>query len=149
MKTKLLYLIFGFFIAFNGNAQDSLSKKRTIIREIPVYREVDVMASYRGGYEVLLKRIEAATKNCKTGSFKGKEATIVIDVLITDKGKVAKIEFVKSPTSLCNDAIKSTIENATQWIPGRIDNKPVNSYLQLTVNLSNAHNSNSNAINRL
>ena len=47
MKTKLLYLIFGLFIAFNGNAQDSLSKKRTVIREIPVYREVDVMASYR------------------------------------------------------------------------------------------------------
>ncbi|WLD23046.1 hypothetical protein NU10_10030 [Flavobacterium dauae] len=149
MKTKLLYLIFGLFVAFNTNAQDSLSNKRTIIREIPVYRDVDVMATYRGGYEVILKQIETATKNCRRGSFKGKDAVIVIDVLITDKGKIAKIEFVKSPTDLCNDAIKSTIENATQWIPGRINNKPVNSYLQLTVNLKNTRNSNSNAINRL
>ena len=72
------------------------------------------MASYRGGYEVILKQIENATKNCKRGSFRGENTTIVIDVLITDKGKVAKVDFVKADVTLCNDAIQSAIKEATR-----------------------------------
>ncbi len=150
MKTKLTYLFFALFLSVTVNAQSAEENKKVTVREIPVYRDVDVMATYRGGYEVVLKQIETATKNCKRGSFKGKDANIIIDVLITDKGKVAKVEFVKAEVSLCNDDIRSAIEKTTQWIPARINNKPVNSYLQLTVNLSNGNDSrNMNVVNRL
>lgn len=149
MKTKIFYVLFCTFFTLFAQAQQSI-KKDTIFREIPVYRDVDVMATYRGGYTVILKQIEDATKNCKRGSFKGKDSTIIIDVLITDKGKVAKVEFVKADVTLCNDDIQKAIESGTQWVPGRIENKPVNSYLQLTVNLSNGRDSrNMNVVNRL
>jgi len=148
MKTKIAYLFFVLF-SVTLNAQTATPVKKVTIREIPVYRDVDVMATYRGGYAVILKQIEDATKNCKRGSFKGKDTTIIIDVLITDKGKVAKVEFVKADVTLCNDDIQKAIEKATQWIPGRIDNKPVNSYLQLTVNLTRGNNSDNNVIRRL
>lgn len=149
MKTKIFYVLFCTFFTLFAQAQQSI-KKDTIFREIPVYRDVDVMATYRGGYTVILKQIEDATKNCKRGSFKGKDTTIIIDVLITDKGKVAKVEFVKADVTLCNEAIENAIKNGNQWVPGRIENKPVNSYLQLTVNLSNARDSrNMNVVNRL
>ncbi len=149
MKTKIAYLFFVLF-SITLNAQTSAPEKKVTVREIPVYRDVDVMATYRGGYAVILKQIEDATKNCKRGSFKGKDTTIIIDVLITDKGKVAKVEFVKADVSLCNEAIENAIKNGNQWVPGRIENKPVNSYLQLTVNLSNGRDSrNMNVINRL
>lgn len=140
MKTKIVYLFFVLF-TLNVSAQTAAENKKVVIRELPVYRDVDVMATYRGGYEVILKQINDATKNCKRGSFKGKDSTVIIDVLITDKGKVAKVEFVKADVDLCNNEIQKAIEKATQWIPGRIDNKPVNSYLQLTVNLTNNDNS--------
>lgn len=149
MKTKIFYVLFCTFFTLFAQAQQSI-KKDTIFREIPVYRDVDVMATYRGGYTVILKQIEDATKNCKRGSFKGKDTTIIIDVLITDKGKVAKVEFVKADVTLCNEAIENAIKNGNQWVPGRIENKPVNSYLQLTVNLSNGRDSrNMNVVNRL
>ena len=149
MKTKIAYLFFLLF-SVTLNAQTSAPEKKVTVREIPVYRDVDVMATYRGGYAVIWKQIEDATKNCKRGSFKGKDTTIIIDVLITDKGKVAKVEFVKADVTLCNEAIENAIKNGNQWVPGRIDNKPVNSYLQLTVNLSNGRDSrNMNVINRL
>lgn len=148
MKTKIAYLFFVLF-SITLNAQTAASEKKVTVREIPVYRDVDVMATYRGGYAVILKQIEDATKNCKRGSFKGKDTTIIIDVLITDKGKVAKVDFVKADATLCNDDIKKAIEKATQWVPGRIANKPVNSYLQLTVNLTKDNNSGNTLIKRL
>lgn len=149
MKTKIAYLFFVLF-SVTLNAQTTASEKKVTVREIPVYRDVDVMATYRGGYAVILKQIEDATKNCKRGSFNEKDTTVIIDVLITDKGKVAKVEFVKADVTLCNDDIQKAIEKGTQWVPGRIDNKPVNSYLQLTMNLKNGYdNSNKNVVNRL
>lgn len=148
MKTKIFYVLFCTFFTLFAQAQQSI-KKDTIFRESPVYRDVDVMATYRGGYTVILKQIEKATKNCKRGSFKGKDSTIIIDVLITDKGKVAKVEFVKADVTLCNDDIQKAIESGTQWVPARIGNKPVNSYLQLTVNLKNNNDTNTTLIRRL
>lgn len=148
MKTKIAYLFFVLF-SLTVNAQTATENKKVTVREIPVYRDVDVMATYRGGYAVILKQIEDATKNCKRGSFKGKDTTIVIDVLITDKGKVAKVEFVKADVTLCNNDIQKAIEKGTQWVPGRVDNKPVNSYLQLTVNLKNGNDSSNNVVRRL
>ena len=149
MKTKIAYLLFVLLLSLTVNAQTAAPEKKITVREIPVYRDVDVMATYRGGYTVILKQIEDATKNCKRGSFKGKEATVIIDVLITDKGKVAKVEFVKADVILCNDAIQNAIEKGNQWIPARIANKPVNSYLKLTVNLTNNRERNNTLINRL
>ena len=149
MKTKIFYVLFCTFFTLFAQAQQSI-KKDTIFREIPVYRDVDVMAKYRGGYQVLLKQIEEGTRKCKRGSMKGKDTTLLIDVLVTDKGKVAKVEFVKADVTLCNEAIENAIKNGNQWVPGRIENKPVNSYLQLTVNLSNGRDSrNMNVVNRL
>lgn len=137
MKLKIVYLAFVLFSGFNVVAQTSVKTAKIITKEIPVYRDVDVLASYRGGYEVLLKRIEEATKNCKKGKFKGKEAAVVIDVLISDQGKVVKVDFINDTVSLCYNDIRSAIEKSDQWIPARIQNKPVNSYIQLTVNLKN------------
>lgn len=136
MKLNCFVVLLMMFCTFSVSAQEANTTQKVKIREIPVYRDVDVLASYRGGYEVVLNQIEKATKNCKRGMIKAKEAIIVIDVLVTDKGKVAKVEVVKQTTDLCINDIIKTVEATTQWIPGRIDNKPVNSYIQLTVNLN-------------
>ena len=137
-KFKLLF-VFIFLCIFNTQAQDSINGKRVIYRELPVYRDVDVMATYRGGYEVVLKKIETATKNCKNGQIKTKDALLVLDVLVTDKGKVAQVDFVNSPVSLCNNDILSAIKSTTQWVPARINNTPVNSYVTLKINLFNTN----------
>lgn len=139
MKFKITYLVLAFFFTLMGSAQTESETKnpKIVTREIDVYRDVDVLASYRGGYAVVLNKIETATKNCKRGKFKGKDAAVVLDILISDKGKVVKVDFVKSPTELCNDDIRKAVEASNQWIPAMVNNKPVYSYLTLTVNLVN------------
>lgn len=147
MKFKIICAAAVMLLAASSNAQTISENKqeiaadgqKKIVREIDVYRDVDVLASYRGGYKVVLKQIEEALKNCKMGRFKGKDENkmVVIDVIISDKGKVMKVDFVKAPVNLCKDEIRSAVESTSQWIPGKINNKPVYSYVTLNVNLVN------------
>lgn len=144
MKFKIICAVAAMLLSLSSKAQTVSETTQTVteepkknVREIDVYRDVDVLASYRGGYKVVLNKIEGALKNCKKGKFKGKDATLVIDILISDKGKVVKVDFVKSPTELCKNDIKDAVEKSDQWIPAKVNNKPVYSYVTLTVNLKN------------
>ncbi len=149
MKTNFFYLLLIGLLAISAQAQ-SENAEQSEFTETIVYREVDVMAKYHGGYNVLLKKIEAATKICKRGKFKGKQASVIIEVLVTDKGKVAKVDFVNEDFSLCKDVIRETIEKSNQWVPAIKNNKPVNSYIQFKINLHNGYNNkNGNAVTRL
>lgn len=135
MKTKILYLLFYGFLTISAQAQTQ-NAEQTEFTETIIYREVDVMAKYHGGYQVLLNKIDTATKNCKRGKFKGRKASVLIDVLITDEGKVGKVDFITEDVSLCKDVIRETIEKSNQWVPAIKNNKRVNSYIQFTINLS-------------
>src|SRR5690554_3875806 len=121
-------------------SQVSELKEMVETEEEPVYRNVEFMARYRGGYEVLLKQVEAATKNCKKGKIKSKNknAEIVAEVLVDKTGKVVDVQIIKADVHLCENEIISALKAAKQWIPARINNKPVNSYLQIRVNLQNS-----------
>lgn len=137
----LLFAVSSKAQAVSETTQAVKEEPKKIVREIDVYRDVDVLASYRGGYKVVLNQIEQALKNCKMGRFKGKDENkmVVIDVIISDKGKVVKVDFVKAPINLCKDEIRSAVEATNQWIPGKINNKPVYSYVTLNVNLVNVN----------
>lgn len=137
----LLFAVSSKAQAVSETTQAVKEEPKKIVREIDVYRDVDVLASYRGGYKVVLNQIEEALKNCKMGRFKGKDENkmVVIDVIISDKGKVVKVDFVKAPINLCKDEIRSAVEATNQWIPGKINNKPVYSYVTLTVNMINGN----------
>jgi len=137
----LLFAVSSKAQAVSETTQAVKEEPKKIVREIDVYRDVDVLASYRGGYKVVLNQIEEALKNCKMGRFKGKDENkmVVIDVTISDKGKVVKVDFVKAPINLCKDEIRSAVEATNQWIPGKINNKPVYSYVTLNVNLVNVN----------
>lgn len=129
-------------LSINMVAQEKVREQKVVTRELPVYRDVDVLASYRGGYDVLVAQIKRATKHCRRGKSKKIKSKIIVDILITDKGKVARVDFVVNETNLCVNEILATIEKSAQWIPGRIEDRPVNSFLQLTINLDDTYRSN-------
>lgn len=121
MKTNITLLIFLLFSGISTRAQETINKTDIPSKKvINVYRDVDVMAKYPGGYENLLKEIEHATKNCKNGSMKKKKATFVIDVLVSKTGNVTLVNFTESPTNLCKNDIKKAIENSKKWAPSKI-----------------------------
>lgn len=147
MKAKTYYLFAAFLLGFGMQAQTDLQTTVEVHSEItqtleePVYRDVDVLASYRGGYEVLLKRIETATKNCKSGKMKSKNknAQVVAEVLISKTGEVSDAVIIKSEADFCDRDIVMSLKTSHQWVPARINNKPVNSYLQIRINLQNSY----------
>lgn len=141
MKQKITYLVFACLFGLMANAQQTSKKTTTIQKQETVYRNVEVIASYRGGYDALLKKIETATKNCRRGKMKSKNthAVVVAEVLVDARGMVADAQIIKEDVNFCNDEIIATIMKNQQWIPARIGNKPVSSYVQLTINLQNAY----------
>ena len=147
MKLKTTYLLLAFLFVNIMNAQTSSETIQEVkIEKLetngePIYREVEVMASYRGGYDVLLKNIEAATKNCKKGRYNKKNPLVIAEVLIGKEGKVLDVKIVKAEVILCNNEIINALRKTTQWIPARINNKPVNSYIQIIINLNNYYKS--------
>jgi len=139
MKTNFTFLFFFLLLGMSSQAQVIQNEKEPTTKNVVnTYREVDVMASYPGGYEKLLKEIEASTKNCKKGMLKRKNAILTIDILISKSGIVKQVEFPRADTKLCKEDIKNAILNSKQWTPAKIKNIPVNSYITLTVNLTNS-----------
>lgn len=147
MKLKTCYLIAAFILGFGMQAQTDVqttieaNTEVTQALEEPVYREVDVLASYRGGYAALLKKVETATKNCKSGKqkSKNKNAQVVAEVLVSKKGEVLDVTIIKSEADFCDRDIVKSLKKSDQWIPARINNKPVNSYIQIKINLQNSY----------
>lgn len=142
MKIKTTFLFFALLLGWNMNAQTSEEqpqKTKVVIED--VYHEVDVLARYHGGYDVVMKKVEAATKNCKKRKLKGKRknAVVVAELLINRKGEVVEVNIVKSEADFCDEAIIKALKETNHWIPALINNKPVNSYLQFTVNLQNSY----------
>ena len=147
MKLKTTYLLLAFLFVNIMNAQtNSETIQEVKIEKLetngePIYREVEVMASYRGGYDVLLKSIEAATKNCKKGKINKKNPLVISEILVDKEGKVLDVKIVKAEVVLCNNEIINALRRTTQWIPARINNKPVNSFVQIKVTLNNSFKS--------
>lgn len=141
MNLKILLFIMVLTVGFSVNAQVSERSvtNETVLIEEPVYRTVEVMAKYRGGYKVLLKQVETATKNCKNGALKSKNknAEVIAEVLVNRTGKVMDVQIIKADSELCKKEIISALKDAKQWIPARIGGKTVNSYIQIRINLQN------------
>lgn len=147
LKTILLSSILLFGWATHAQSVEETvdaqgGKTRVVVEE--AYREVDVLARYYGGYANVLSKVDEATKKCKKRKMRGKRksAEVVVELLINRKGEVVEVNIINAEADFCNDAIVKSLQNSGKWIPALIDNKPVNSYLQLTINLQNSYNNN-------
>lgn len=138
MKLKSTLLMMFMFIGVVANAQVAAEINTNVKAEETIYRDVEVMASYRGGYNAFLKQIEAATKNCKKGKLKNKDAEMTVEFVVGKDGKVSDVKVLKQGSDLCENDVKNAIYKSNQWIPARNNNKPVSSYVQFTINLINA-----------
>lgn len=138
MKLKSTLLMMFMFVGVVANAQVAAEINTNVKAEETIYRDVEVMASYRGGYNAFLKQIEAATKNCKKGKLKNKDAEMTVEFVVGKDAKVSDFKVLKQGSDLCENDVKNAIYKSNQWIPARNNNKPVSSYVQFTINLINA-----------
>lgn len=63
-----------------------------------------------------------------------KEMIFLAKFVVTDKGKVDRVEIVKSINSGFDDQFKSLLQQTNgKWLPAILNNKPVNSQLTYTI----------------
>lgn len=132
-KITLLFTLI-FMISFNAFSQERTLSVEAKDPKNRIYKDVDVLASYRGGYEKVYEYVNQETKSCMRNVSKRKIQKVIVDVLITDNGNVGDVLIVDESTPNCHDEIIKAIKNCKQWIPARVNNKPVNSYLRLIIN---------------
>lgn len=137
MKLKSTLLMMFMFIGVVANAQVAAETSSNVKAEETIYRDVEVIASYRGGYDVFLKQVETATKNCKKGKLKKKDAEMLVEFVVGKDGKVSDFKVLKQDSDLCENDVKNAVYKSNQWIPARNNNKPVSSYVQFRIGLLN------------
>lgn len=138
---NIILLLTVLFLGLSVNAQTINNQSAIDTTKVKIYRQVDVLARNHAGYDAILKKIEDATKDCKRSKLRGykDKAEVAVELLIDKKGQLRDVSIVKAEVDFCNEAILNALKETDYWIPAFINNRPVNSFLRLTINLQNAH----------
>lgn len=120
-----LILPFALVILLTFGSHDSTLKTFSIDGKDSVYIKPDIMPFYAGGEKELQKFVISNVKypeECRKNKIEG---LVIIDFTVTKNGKIENITVSKSVNpDLDNEALR-VINLMTDWIPGRLNNKPV------------------------
>ncbi len=145
MNWKKLLLIVAFLSVKTVSAQvdaqsEIISDATEVVVDEPIYKKVDVLAKYRGGYEVLRQELQEAVKICKRGRYKRKvDSEVIAEVLVDSKGWVTEVYIIRAATDLCKEEIINALKSSKKWIPAQINGKTVSSFVRVSINLQRAH----------
>jgi len=145
MNWKKLLLIVAFLSVKTVSAQvdaqsEIISDATEVVVDEPIYKKVDVLAKYRGGYEVLRQELQEAVKICKRGRYKRKvDSEVIAEVLVDSKGRVTEVYIIRAATDLCKEEIINALKSSKKWIPAQINGKTVSSFVRVSINLQRAH----------
>lgn len=145
MNWKKLLLIVAFLSVKTVSAQvdvqsEIISDATEVVVDEPIYKKVDVLAKYRGGYEVLRQELQEAVKICKRGRYKRKvDSEVIAEVLVDSKGMVTEVYIIRAATDLCKEEIINALKSSKKWIPAQINGKTVSSFVRVSINLQRAH----------
>ncbi|MBT1697058.1 TonB family protein [Fulvivirgaceae bacterium PWU4] len=90
-----------------------------------VYLFLDKEPEYRGGYEFLMRDIQANMYYPRDARRNGIEGTVYVTFVIDKEGKVADAEVLKGIDPECDQIARRAVTKLKPWIPGMVRNKPV------------------------
>jgi len=102
--------------------------------EDPIFEEVEKVAYYRLGYEKFYELIEDHMV-CQREKIRAKKGEILLRFVVEKNGTVSQPEILKSDRPNCDDSILAAVKNTKGWIPAKINNRPVRSYVTLPITL--------------
>jgi TonB family protein len=90
-----------------------------------VYLFLDKQPEYSGGYEFLMRDIQANMYYPRDARRAGIEGTVYVTFVIDKEGKVTDTEVLKGIDPECDQIARRAVTKLKPWIPGMVRDKPV------------------------
>jgi periplasmic protein TonB len=138
------YLIFlALFVSLNAKGQQGAAVNAfdtTSLRSSDqIFQFVDSMAMPVGGYEPFYRYIGMNIKYPKEAREKKVTGKVIVEFVVERDGSISakNIKILKSPHDSLSQEARRLLQNAPDWIPGKIKGIPVRSkkVLPITFNL--------------
>ncbi|MDR1763527.1 MAG: M56 family metallopeptidase [Dysgonamonadaceae bacterium] len=103
------------------------------LSENTVYQHVEVMPSFPGGDEALMKWLSTNLVYPVKAQENGIEGTVTVRFIIKSDGTVSDAQVVKSLSDECDAESLRVFDKMPKWIPGKQSGKAVNVYYNLPI----------------
>ncbi len=129
-KIIFLFILLIFVFSKNTNAQN-VSSSSNAAHEVFSY--VEQMPQFVGGQNAMAKFISSHLKYPKKAKKKHTEGKVIVKFIVSETGKVEKVEVLKGIGNGCDEAAKKVIEKMPNWTPGKQNGKTVAVYFNLPI----------------
>lgn len=120
MKKFILFLLFGLFISFLGNAQsDSLQKKSDNENDQIIFIHTDIEPEFIGGEKAMIDWLSKSLRYPILAKDDKIEGKVYVSFVVDTDGSITDVNIVKSVNELLDKEAKRVIESMPKWKPGK------------------------------
>lgn len=94
----------------------------------------DTLPQYPGGQDAMMKFLKENLQYPETARKAGTEGVVYVQFIITSKGTVTDVKVKRSVEATIDAEVIRVVSMMPNWIPGKIDRKPVDTEMVLPVN---------------
>lgn len=131
----LLPLVGALFLGISCSSVTENSIPLTNTGEDPVYKQVDVSPTFKGGKEALSEYFDKNLIYPREAKENNVSGVVWASFIVNKDGSVSAIKIFKSLGHGCDEVVKETLENM-QWNPGEKDDKTVRTRMFIPVKFS-------------
>ena len=105
-----------------------------------VFRAVEQMPVFPGGDAALMKYIDSHLQYPPTAMENGIQGRVIVQFVVTKTGKIGDVKVVRGVDSALDAEAVRVVKTFPDFIPGRSNGKPVNTWYTLPITFRLAHN---------
>lgn len=116
-----------------GSGKDAAPSPIAVADEEPIYVTVSEEASFHGGSAAMYKYIGTNLRYPEKAIEYNTQGKVYVRFVVKKNGEVGNIRIIKSVNLPLDQECVRILTNMPKWIPGKYNDKPVNSYFTLPV----------------
>ena len=123
-------------ITLNKTGEKSKTKttSETASEKKPGYKTVEQLPEFPGGMEKMMAFMAGNLRYPKEAFDKDIEGKVTVRFMVTADGKVTNATVMKSVEASLDAEALRVVDAMPDWIPGKVDGKPVDCYFTIPVN---------------
>jgi TonB family protein len=95
--------------------------------------KVDKNPEFKGGYQAMLKYLQANLHYPATAKIAGIQGTIFVQFVISKTGKISNVKILRGIENSCDEEAMRVVKAMPDWTPGENNGKPVPVMFQIPV----------------
>ena len=93
--------------------------------------KLDAPPRYKGGQEKLNALVKEHLVYPEEAQKQGKTGTVVVSFVVEEDGKLSDLRVLEGLGAACDEEALRVAALLTEWLPGKVKNKPVRTQVQL------------------